>query len=64
MVGAGGAGINKLREALGVNVDFSDEPEDKTVDGTGKAKKKRSPQAKVKASTQTLLNDSRATSKP
>ena len=63
MVGAGGAGINKLREALGVNVDFSDEPEDK-ADGTGKAKKKKSPQAKVKASSQPLLSDSRATLKP
>jgi len=50
VIGAGGAGINKLREALGVNVDFYDEPEDKVVEGTGKAK--NSPQAKVKASTQ------------
>jgi hypothetical protein len=63
VVGAGGAGINKLREALGVNVDFSDEPEG-GADGTGKAKKKKSPQAKVKASTQPLLNNSRATLKP
>lgn len=49
MVGAGGVGVNKLRDALGVNVDFIDEPEEKTADGTVRPKKKRTPQAKVKA---------------
>ena len=48
IVGTGGASVNKLRDALGVNVDFSDE-QDKGDDGAGKPKKKKTAAlAKVK----------------
>lgn len=38
IVGAGGAGVNKLRDTLGVKIDFSDEGEEKEKEG-GKKKK-------------------------
>ncbi|KAI8993032.1 hypothetical protein BD414DRAFT_293749 [Trametes punicea] len=46
IVGAGGAGVNKLRDSLGVKIDFSDEGEDKDKErekegaGAGGKKKK------------------------
>ncbi|KAI0663525.1 hypothetical protein C8Q70DRAFT_363295 [Cubamyces menziesii] len=45
IVGAGGAGVNKLRDTLGVKIDFSDEGEDRekekeSVVGAGGKKKK------------------------
>ncbi|KAH9931061.1 uncharacterized protein BXZ73DRAFT_101653 [Epithele typhae] len=39
IVGAGGAGVNKLRDQLGVKIDFSDEGEDKEFKESGKRKK-------------------------
>ncbi|KAF8320852.1 hypothetical protein DL93DRAFT_2107528 [Clavulina sp. PMI_390] len=45
IVGSGGSGVNKLREELGVKIDFIDDTE-KTDDG--KAKKKKAGTAKVK----------------
>ncbi|EIN11853.1 hypothetical protein PUNSTDRAFT_99129 [Punctularia strigosozonata HHB-11173 SS5] len=38
IVGSQGAGVNRIRDQLGVKVDFSDEPEDKEKEG-GKKKK-------------------------
>lgn len=38
VVGAQGAGVNKLRDQLGVKIDFSDENDEKEKDG-GKKKK-------------------------
>ncbi|KAH9858738.1 hypothetical protein C2E23DRAFT_799907 [Lenzites betulinus] len=39
IVGAGGAGVNKLRDTLGVKIDFSDEGEEKEFKESGKKKK-------------------------
>lgn len=49
IVGSHGSTINKLRETLGVKVDFSDEVEEKEKD-TGKKKKAPAQKAKVKVS--------------
>lgn len=45
IVGSGGAGVNKIRDDLGVDLDFSDEPE-KAADG--KKKKASTALAKIK----------------
>ncbi|KAF8578707.1 SCP160 protein [Ramaria rubella] len=44
IVGAHGSGVNKLREQLGVRLDFNDEPDDKEKEG----KKKKAPAQKSK----------------
>ncbi|TBU33830.1 hypothetical protein BD311DRAFT_711968 [Dichomitus squalens] len=47
IVGAGGASVNKLRDTLGVKIDFSDEGEEKDKEG-GKKKKAAHLKSKVK----------------
>lgn len=47
IVGAQGAGINGIRDQLGVRVDFNDEYDDKEKD-SGKKKRTGPPQHKVK----------------
>jgi predicted PilT family ATPase len=49
IVGSQGAGVNKIRDQLGVKVDFSDEPEDKDKD-VGKKKKTVHQKSHVKVS--------------
>lgn len=39
IVGSGGAAANKLRETLGVSLDFSDDTDEKEADGKTKKKK-------------------------
>ena len=49
IVGAQGSGVNRLREALGVKIDFQDEHEDKDKETVvGKKKKPVHTKAKVK----------------
>jgi hypothetical protein len=49
-VGAQGAGVNKLRDQLGVKVDVSDDVDEKDKETTGKKKKVAHQKSKVKVS--------------
>ena len=48
IVGAQGAGVNKIRDTLGVKVDFSDDHDDKEKDAGKKKKPVAGQKAKVK----------------
>ncbi len=50
IVGSGGAAVNKLRDLLGVKVDFSDEIDEREKEG-GKKKKAIAQKARVKVCT-------------
>jgi polyribonucleotide nucleotidyltransferase len=50
IVGAGGSGINKIREQLDVRIDFIDEEEKDGVDGKKKGKKSSTTKSHVKVS--------------
>lgn len=48
IVGSQGAGVNKLRDQLGVKVDVSDDVEEKDKDASGKKKKAVHQKSRVK----------------
>lgn len=48
IVGAQGAGVNKIRDTLGVKVDFSDDHDDKEKDAGKKKKSAAGQKVKVK----------------
>ncbi|KIJ49616.1 hypothetical protein M422DRAFT_205079 [Sphaerobolus stellatus SS14] len=48
IVGAQGSGVNRLRDTLGVKVDFNDEAEEKEKDGKKKKGSSAQPKSKVK----------------
>ena len=47
-MGAQGAGVNRIRDSLGVKVDFSDDHEDKDKDASKKKKAPAGQKVKVK----------------
>lgn len=53
-MGSHGAGVNKLREALGVKIDFSDEVEDKEKEN---GKKKKAPAQKAHVTVSSMKSD-------